>query len=90
MFDLFPQIDSKSYESETCTESMFNHHTCKTSVGSLKIFEGEELLKGRHILLENYKAIPDPNSQETSLRRNGRILFFCTTETSRTLEINIK
>ena len=28
----------------------------------MKFFEDEELLKGRHILVENYKAILYPNS----------------------------
>lgn len=32
-----------------------------------KFFEDEELLKGRHILIESYKAILYPNSQDSSL-----------------------
>lgn len=41
-------------------------HTCTTSVDSFKFFEGEELLKARHVLVENYKAIFDPNSQDVT------------------------
>lgn len=31
-------------------------------------FEDEERLKGRHVLIENYKAILYPNSQDSSLK----------------------
>ncbi len=68
LFDLFPQFDLKSCEIYTYTRNTGRRHTCKTSVDSLKVFEGEELLKGRHILVENYKAILYPRSRDTSLK----------------------
>lgn len=44
----------------TKTKNTGRRHTCTTSVGFLKFFEDEERLKGRHVLVENYKAILYP------------------------------
>lgn len=59
-----------------------------------RFFEDEEMLKGRHILSESYKAILKPNSQDASLRTlkgtNLCTISVYTTETRSKMEINIK
>lgn len=60
-----PQFDLKSRE---ITPQVDVTHAKKTSVDSLKVFEDQELLKGRHILVENCKAILYPSPQDASLK----------------------
>lgn len=66
----FPQFDLTSREitSTRAPGTQVDVTHAKTSGDSLKVFEGEEPLKGRHILVENYKAILYPSSQDTSLK----------------------
>lgn len=73
LFDLSPQFDSKITQIYTLyAENTGRPHTCNTSGGSLKFFEDEEVLKGRHILIENYKAILSQDNNRKCLYNGNK------------------